>query len=267
MKHKSIQLQYEGFLKTAFLWKNNAVFELQQFEIPLAFKRFKTIIDPKLRLGKHIERFVSFQLEQEENITIIAENIQIQQDKITLGELDCIITKDTIPIHLEITYKFYVYDNSIGNTEIEHLIGPNNKDSLIKKLIKLKETQLPLIHSNECKHFLKQKDIDSRKIQQQVYFKAQVFIPLKEKVSFKILNNDCIRGFYIRNNELEIFKECRFFIPQKKDWLIEPIAAVNWITFDCFTETSQEYLLRKFSPLCWLKKPSGVLEKFFMLWW
>ena len=41
-------------------------------------------------------------------------------------------------IHLEIVYKFYLYDNTIGTSEIDHWIGPNRNDSLREKLEKLK---------------------------------------------------------------------------------------------------------------------------------
>ena len=42
---------------------------------------------------------------------------------------------------------------------------------------------------------------------------------------------------------------------------------VNWQSYQQFTERSEEYLKRQFSPLCWLKKPNGVIEKFFLVWW
>jgi len=50
------------------------------------------------------------------------------------------------PIHLEIIYKFYLYDPSIGLTQLDHWIGPNRRDSLVKKLTKLKQKQLPLLY-------------------------------------------------------------------------------------------------------------------------
>ncbi len=132
-------------------------------------------------LGKYIERFVSYQLTQEKSINIICENIQIQKEKITLGELDCILLKDKKPIHLEVIYKFYLYDPSVGKTEVEHFIGPNRKDSLVEKLDKLKEKQLPLLYSNECVSYLKSINLQSSEIEQQVYFKGQLFIPFSNK--------------------------------------------------------------------------------------
>ena len=267
-KTKDIQKRYEGFLQTNCLWKENAVYNLHQFEIETISEKIDLEIDEKLRLGKYIERFVSFQLSQEKTIKILAENIQIQQNKRTLGELDCIILKNEEPIHLEIIYKFYLFNSEIGKTEIEHFIGPNRKDSLVEKLTKLKEKQLPLLYSIECKQYLKSIHLSSEKIEQQVYFKAQLFVPFSDKnIKLKELNTECISGFYINKNELNNFTDCKFYIPSKKDWLVIPHQNINWLNFYQFKKSSLKYLEREFSPLCWMKKPNGEIEKFFLVWW
>lgn len=267
-KTKDIQKRYEGFLQTASLWKNNDVYGLHQFKIEAKTVKIDLEIDEKLRLGKYIERFVSYQLVQEKDIKILCENIQIQRNKITLGELDCIIKKNEKPIHLEIIYKFYLFDDSVGTTEIEHFIGPNRKDTLVEKLTKLKEKQLPLLHSNECKIYLESIQLSSEKITQQVYFKAQLFVPYSCKnMPLKTLNSDCICGFYINQKELETFNDCKFFIPNKKDWLMIPHQNVKWLNFTDFKEKSAEYLARIFSPLCWLKQKNGEIKKIFLVWW
>ncbi|SDR91561.1 hypothetical protein SAMN05216503_1381 [Polaribacter sp. KT25b] len=267
-KTKIIQKRYEGFLQTNCLWKGNSIYKLNQFEIEQVSSKINIEIDEKLRLGKYIERFVSYQLEQEKSIKIISENIQIQKEKITLGELDCIILKDNKPIHLEIIYKFYLHDNAVGETEIEHFIGPNRKDSLVEKLTKLSEKQLPLLYSNECVHYLKSINLNVDEIEQEVYFKAQLFVPfLEENIILEELNQDCIVGFYINKKELEQFKDSKFFIPNKKDWLIIPHQNVDWLNFNQFKEKSTEYLEREFSPFCWMKFFNGEIKKFFLVWW
>jgi hypothetical protein len=219
-------------------------------------------------LGKYIERFVSFQLEQEESTTIISENIQIQKEKITLGELDCILLKDKKPVHLEIIYKFYLYDTTFGSSEIEHFIGPNRKDSLVEKLVKLKDKQLPLLYSEACKTYLKTIPLEFQEIEQQVYFKAQLFVPYSNRnLVLKELNQNCIAGFYINQKELENLRHCKFYIPTKKEWLVIPHTKVDWLNFSPFKENSNHSLERQFSPLCWAKNPNGTLQKFFLIWW
>ncbi len=263
-----IQKRYEGYLKTPVLWKGDAVSNLYQFEILLKFNSFSGVLDEKTRLGKYVERFVSFELKQQSNISILAENIQIQKDKITLGELDCLLLKDEQPIHLEIIYKFYLYDKSVGETEIEHFIGPNKKDSLIEKTNKLKDKQLPLLHSNACKVYLDKLNLKVENIEQQVYFKAQLFMPYNNKeIQLKTLNNDCISGLYITYKELANFINCKFYIPNKKDWLIKPNSNVTWLNFNNFKTLTKNYFDEKFSTLCWVKKANGEINKIFLVWW
>ncbi|OSY89169.1 hypothetical protein WH52_00485 [Tenacibaculum holothuriorum] len=268
-KQKDLQLQYEGFLKTPFLWHGKGVFDLIQFEtVSNKTSTFSQTINKKLRLGKLVERFVSQELQQDNSVDVLAENIQIQNDKITLGELDCLLTKDNVPTHLEIIYKFYLYDESVGSSEVDHWIGPNRRDSLLQKLTKLKEKQLPLLYSNYSKPYLNELNLNSSTIKQQVYFKAQLFIPLKKQEQFSTsLNNNCVYGFYIYPKQLKLFSSCKFYIPNKLDWLVEPHSNINWSNFENFKNDVEKYLLQENAPLCWMKKQNGEVIKFFVVWW
>lgn len=263
-----LQKRYEGFLKTPCLWKDEAIPNLIQFEINSKAHKIDAAIDENLRLGKYVERLVTFELEQQENISILAENIQIQQHKTTLGELDCLLLKDKKTIHLEVIYKFYVYDESVGNSEIDHFIGPNRKDSLKEKLTKLRDKQLPLLHTTECKNYLNALYLSSEDITQNVYFKAQLFVPfLKQNITLNLLNTDCIVGFYINQTQLQQFKHCKFYMPNKKDWLVIPHTNVNWLSFNAFRIVANAIFEDKFSKLCWMKFKNGELKKVFLVWW
>lgn len=266
---KEIQLQYEGFLNTPQLWKNDTVFGLEQFKIETEnATQFNGTIVKNQRLGKRVERFLSHQLQQSNSIEILVENIQIQNNKITLGELDCILKQNNKPIHLEIIYKFYLYDASVGETVLEHWIGPNRKDSLVKKLNKLKNKQLPLLYNSFTKPLLKKLDLDINSIQQQVLFKAQLFIPYQTKKNdFKLLNKNCVKGCYIHFNELQQFKTCKFHIPTKVNWLQEIETQIKWLNFDHFSQKLAVFIQQKTAPLCWLKNSNGETEKFFVVWW
>lgn len=265
-KSKDIQLQYKGFASTPSLWTTHKVRSLEQFEIegqPLSFNRK---IDTKLRLGKYVEQFVAYQLRQDKRVQVIDQNIQIQEDKRTLGEIDFVIRRNGSSIHIETVYKFYLYYPS-SVSELHCWIGPNRKDSLIEKLDKLRDKQLPIVHTTPCKDYLQSQNISSDEILQQVYFKAQLFVPYASDVAFEQLNKECVSGFYLRQKELASFKNCKFYIPSKKDWLVIPHTQVNWISYEDFLTLSETYLGRKFSPLCWLKSKNGELHKFFLVWW
>lgn len=263
-----LQKRYEGFLNTPFLWKKDVVLKLNQFEIETTFNKIDLTIDENLRLGKYVEQLVSFQLKQQEDISVLAENIQIQNNKITLGELDCLLLKDNKTVHLEIIYKFYLYDDTVGENEIEHFIGPNRKDALTEKLTKLKDKQLPLLYNSHCKKYLDKLELKSEDIKQYVYFKAQLFVPYSnQNIQLKTLNTVCITGFYIKKNELTQFTNCKFYVPIKKDWLITPHANINWLNFSTFNTIANNYFDDKFSVLCWLKYKTGKIKKVFLVWW
>ncbi len=271
-KLKEIQSRYHGFLETPFLWHGRGVFDLIHFSNEKSKTGVFTLtIDKNPRLGKLVERFVSFELGQCPHIDILAENIQIQQEKITLGELDCILLQKNIPIHLEVVYKFYLFvPTTESDSPLHNWIGPNKKDSLIQKLTKLKEKQFPLLYQKETLKYLKKLPIDITSIKQQVYFKAQLFIPLKQRkqhAAITPLNQNCIVGFYCKKEELSMFKSDKFFIPKKHDWLVIPHQHVTWTNFKIFESTLQTFLNEQNSPLCWVKKSNGEIIKLFVVWW
>lgn len=266
---KEIQLQFQGYANTPTLWKDTSVYNLEQFDFStksLAQFNFKN--KPEIRLGKRVEQFSFYQFQQDDTIQIISENLQIQDGKRTVGELDCLLIKDKTAYHVEIVYKFYLFDKSVGETEIEHWIGPNRRDSFHQKLMKLKNKQLPLLQNKFCEKYLEKLSFNFNAIKQQVHFKAQLFVPFDLLgVHFSEINNNCIAGFYISYKELTKFKKCKFFIPQKLNWLQQPQAALNWMKFEYFNQQILIFHQQKSAPLCWLKNPNGQLQKFFVVWW
>lgn len=264
-----IQKRYEGFLKTAVLWQHQSIFGMQQFEIINTAHSIDINVEENLRFGKYVERLVASQLKNQKNISIIAENIQIFNKKRTIGEMDCLLFLNNQPIHLEIIYKFYLYDTSVGTAEIDHFIGPNRKDSLKNKLEKLKDKQLPLLYNEVTEQYLKDLKLNRDEINQQVYFKAQLFVPYDNNINIelKLLNNACIEGVYVTKSQLNQFKDYKFYIPKKLDWLLTTHENVTWLIFDIFNTLINDFLQRQYAPLCWIKFKNGEIKKLFVVWW
>ncbi|WP_299621434.1 DUF1853 family protein [uncultured Tenacibaculum sp.] len=268
-KSKEIQLQYQGFENTKLLWFNtlnklNQITDIQNDYTSLSQLK----IDGNPRLGKLVEQFVFYQFSKDERIEIITENLQIQNDKITVGEIDCLLLENKQPVHLEIVYKFYLYDASVGSSEIDHWIGPNRNDSFRQKHDKLIQKQLPLLYHEKTVEAISKYNLDPRDIIQKVYFKAQLYPHLNDyKKEFPIINNECIEGFYIYRKELKEYANAKFYIPTKHNWLVKPHYDVGWLNYDTFEEKLDIFLQKKSSPLCWLKKANGELFKIFIVWW
>ena len=262
--------RFKGFQNTPLLWDFDAVESLVQFKISSSRNMYNAERhQKKLRLGKWIEIFTAFQLQQIEGIEFIAENLQIKNNKQTIGELDLLLLKDEKPIHLEIAYKFYLHDDTQEySNPLDYWIGPNRTDSLMLKLKKLSNKQLPLLYKPETKSLLKTLGFDSQNFEQFVNFKAQLFVPLdKKKIDFCALNEECVTVFFVHFNNIDVLKNNHFYIPSKLDWLVEPKANVEWLNFDDTLPLLQVYIDKKQSPLCWLKNENNQLSKCFITWW
>ncbi len=265
---KEIQAQYDGFLSTPLLWKNGDVDGLGQFSIITNQSLiFNKEVSDKLRLGKRVELFLSHLLNNDSRFNSISENIQIQQEKITLGELDFIFKLKEQQVHLEAVFKFYLLDVSVSNSEIEQWVGPNRKDSLNLKIEKLKNRQLPRLRLEETSKILQKKGFDVKEMRQYVHFQAQLFIPYGTQPVFKILNKDCIEGFYIFVNQLDQFQNCQFYIPSKTNWLANPTHDKKYVDFLDFKRDILLLLNEQRSPLCWMKDENNLLTKLFVVWW
>lgn len=262
-----IENLYIGFCNTKLLWKYRfkGLNQLNLMDIPET--QFNRQLLKKRRLGQLAEQFAFNQLEQLDDCKILAENLQIHKNKQTLGELDALIKLNQETIHLEIIYKFYVYDDTIGTSELEGWIGPNRKDSLIEKITKLKTKQLPLLYSSECESVLNALELDRTNIQQKVLFKAQLFIPYQKSIHFSQLNEDCVNGFYFKTSQLNDFDTCEFYIPEKLEWFLDVNDSVDWLSFENFKKDVETFLSESQSPLIWIKKTDGKLLKSFLVWW
>lgn len=264
----NIKHQFDGFLNTPNLWRNRSVYDLEQLESEhLIFNN--SILKQKLsqRLGNRVEQFFFNSITKSKRYQVIKENFQIIDKKVTIGELDALLWEKNNPIHLEIVYKFYLYDKTVGSSELDCWIGPNRNDSLINKLNKLTNKQLPLLHNPITKRKLNELNIDY-KYTQKICFKAQLFTPYKElNQNIKLFNKNCIKGYYINVNQLDMLKSKTFFIPNKLDWLSDPYDDVEWLDYFKFKKEVIKIINQQKSPLCWFKNKIGIIEKFFVVWW
>ena len=178
-----------------------------------------------------------------------------------------LLLKKQKPIHLEIQFKYYLIDLNIEGSEIDQCIGPMRRDTLNKKLVKLKDKQLPLLYAKETKPLLDKLNLSSANFEQYIYFKAQLFVPYGASIELKELNPDCVYGFYFNYSELPKFKDCKFYKPKKTDWLLDISTNVNWLTYHKIRPQLKIYQLENYAPLLWLKYPNGEFTKCFVVPW
>lgn len=225
---------------------------------------------PTIRLGKQIERVFSFLIQNSLNYSILKENIQIIDDKITIGELDFIIrNKDTSVVsHLEIVYKFYLYDSNNSEIELEKWIGPNRKDSFVEKFDKLKSKQFPLLYKSKTVNVLS--DLNISEMTQKLCFMASLFVPLSLwNTPIAIINNSAIVGYWLCFSDFETRLESNhhYYLPKKQEWGIAPQNNSEWYSFSEISKEINESLNREFAPLVWIKKDELLHEQCFIVWW
>ncbi|MFO8146267.1 MAG: DUF1853 family protein [Gillisia sp.] len=270
--------QLQGFSRTPPLWENRDVFGLQQFDFPkysipenIDLQRAIPDLETNYVLGKRMERYFEFLLKYSNNIKVLKSNIQIQQEKITLGEID-FLAEDILldqHHHIELVYKFYVYDPSYENG-LARWIGPNRKDSLLQKIEKLKQRQFPILYKPETKEALSLLGLKAEDFAQSVCFKASLFIPKGIQYTHLLqLNKNCISGFWMHFDEFtsEEYSGHNYYIPNKQDWPVHPEFSEEWFSY---SEIKKDILMqhqKKKSPLVWMRKNSREFERIFIVWW
>lgn len=221
-----------------------------------------------LRLGHLAEKIVSELIKSSTNYKVLYENVQLIEAKRTIGEIDFIIEaiKTKQVIHMELAYKFYLYDPNIDSEPINNWIGPNRNDSLKEKLGKLKMKQFPLLYHDCAKSQFKNIEIDNAT--QALCLLVSLFIPYEYKADFNPIYEKAIKGYYLN---FEAFMRLdntdkTYYIPSKKEWGMDPSENEVWTAFNGVEKYIQTSIKEKQAPLCWQKHDDSYLA-FFIVWW
>lgn len=268
----NLKEQFLGFYKTPYLFskpiQKMKLFEFDTIKITdIDFTKLQIL--EKIPLGKRVERFFLFYLQNSNRYTIIKNNIQVIHNKNTLGELDFLLfdKKEQNHIHVELVYKFYLYDNSFTD-ELDKYIGPNRDDTLIKKLQKLQNKQFPLLYNQLTQKYLTEINMDT--INQQLCLFANIFLPKDVyRTNLPLINNQSVQGFYINYKEFNTdeYTKYEYNLPHRFDWVNSPNLNTQWSSHEKIQNEIQYFLDLKKSVLVWLKKEDNSLEKFFITWW
>jgi len=229
-------------------------------------------------LGMQAEACFEAYLRRSKNYEVLASNIQIPKlfggknnsGKITLGEFDYIVKcRESLELcHIELAYKFYLYNPNEECSELKKWIGPNKKDSLFQKLEKLKWKQFPLLENPIAIDYLNKLDI-KLPTSQQLCLKTHLFVPKGFTAGIWPSNyRECVVGYWIRPGEMEHEnKSALYAMPDKKQWLLPPSEApLDWCSYDMIVGLIECKLADRISPLIYEKSGSAI-SSFFVVWW
>lgn len=221
-----------------------------------------------VRLGHLAEKIVSELIKSSTNYEVLYENIQIIKEEKTIGELDFILqNKNTKQVlHVELAYKFYLFDPNISSEILNNWIGPNRNDSLKEKLEKLKTKQFPLLYHNCTKSQLD--NIAINEVSQALCFFVSLFIPYEYKPNFSSVYQKAIKGYYVNFKTFSTLDNSAktYYIPSKKEWGMEPSENENWLVFNEIEKQISTSMKEKQAVLCWQKHNNSYLS-FFIIWW
>ncbi|ARN70969.1 hypothetical protein BST91_04550 [Nonlabens tegetincola] len=278
--------RFEAFFTTRNFWKGN-LSGMEQFALDsLDFSHLKEStskidlpnIPPNTVLGKRAEYFFKFCVEQSKNYDVLLSNEQIFSNKETLGEIDYILQNKITgkQLHVELVYKFYIYDpcakgksNLLDDSRVKELsryVGPNRRDTFLKKLHRLQQHQLPLLYRKETRKTLEKLDINVDALKQQVCFLAHVFIPQNHwNKPFPFINKACISGYYLDYNAFaKAYSSHTYFLPHKHLWKSHAHELEVSYNHSTILPIVQESLKRGYAPMLWKQVAEDSFERFFV---
>lgn len=228
----------------------------------------KFSIPKNLRLGHLVESVVQDLIKSSSNYRLLNDNIQLIESGKTLGEIDFIIQEKASKqiTHLELAYKFYLFDPSISEKSINNWIGPNRNDSLQEKLEKLRIKQFPLLYHKAMANQLAPLDIQT--MNQKLCFLVSLFVPYQQRIKFNPSLKNAVKGYYLNYQQFAQMDHSAkvYHLPEKKMWGVHPSQNQEWFDFAELIHELENQMENKKAPMCWGKN-DDKFNSFFIVWW
>lgn len=179
------------------------------------------------RLGHRAEDILTIWLEHNPRYSLLARNLQLFDNKQTVGELDFILY-DKVQnevLHVELVCKFYVYIPELhtDSSSVQAWWGPKFQDSLELKLQKLRKKQFPLLHTSLAQQTLiplmQEHKVIGLPVKQQLCFKAFLFVPNDTCLAPLDVPSDCVVGTYMTETEFSQHTFAEVLEVPKLSWL------------------------------------------------
>jgi len=262
--------QYLGFMNTGIsrFWSDPKLKMIELTNPDIIPNDFQ--IRENTLLGKRAEVFFLKAISEQKHYEVLASQIQLIENGITLGELDYIL-KDTVSnqcYHVELSYKLYLFDSN-ASSGLKQWVGPNRRDSLHKKWSKLQNSQFPNIYTQAGIEIIKELKLQPEEIIQAVYMPLQLFLPYGKKVVVDAQFLPCVVGKWISFSafQLKNWSGYEFFIPEKQDWFVNPEKCMEWFGRDEIITSLQSHIQGGSSRMVWIKLPNNMRQKIFVTFW
>ncbi|CAA0087122.1 Uncharacterised protein [Zhongshania aliphaticivorans] len=156
------------------------------------------------RLGLVFESLWHFFLQEDPDTELIAHNIPVRSNKVTLGEFDLIYYchQSNRYIHLELAVKFFLgISNKQSPPGLDQWFGPNRADRLDRKLARLSQHQLPLAYTEAGQEVISTFGIED--FDQEIQVSGTLFHDRSDNAEYAALNPNHQRGDWLNISEFE----------------------------------------------------------------
>jgi len=271
-----IKQQYNGFFKTPQLFKKQSIspypnFEFNEFPFPSEVQILQKELKNLLYVGKRMEIFFKNGIENHTNYNLLLHSLQlINNNKKTLGEIDFLIeeTSNNKLFHIELVFKFYIFDPDYSLNTLKCFMGPKRKDFLHKKLDKLHTHQFPILFSETSKNTFKKHDIKTENIEQKLCFKAQVYLPYAIQVNLPdYINPSTVAGYWLPFSSFnQLSTTSNYLIPNKQNWMVKPeLSDASSMDFYSCKKAIEKALNDGHAPMLWEKTQEGKMNSYFII--
>lgn len=239
------------------------------------------------RLGLYFEALWQFFIQQDEQLELIAHNLRVYREKVTLGEFDILyrdLATDEI-FHLELAIKYYLNCSTTVlnrdqhfSTAYKYWVGPNTIDRLDKKLAHLLNHQIELSELQESTGVLEKcgiKNTEGKSINKVIALKGMLFYPhsvaadrrFEANVANERLSNNHLHGEWIHLEEF--IERCDAYTYwchlQKPRWISPPTynCVEDLISAENLAEYMGDYFSRTTRPamICAMREDSGSMQE------
>ncbi|MEQ8907628.1 MAG: DUF1853 family protein [Vicingaceae bacterium] len=191
-----------------------------------------------LPLGKYAEELFAYYFRMAENYELLAHNLQLNEEGLTVGEIDFLLfnKRKGQYLHLEVALKYYL---KVERDKRPIFLGPSTKDWFARKIDKLHNQQL-----NLCKDYahLLPPEFANKQFSTFQLIKGCLFYPYQ---SWENIEPTYSNAWWLQHQEVESLLSNHGnyrIITDRKDW-INPFRLTNLMKKkDCCEKLAQLFL-------------------------
>ncbi len=173
-------------------------------------------------LGSYFECLWQFFFQFNPDWQLLAHNVQVIENKQTLGELDILANhQQTKAIHLELAVKFYLQHPLHDGSLSRHWLGPQCRDRLDIKLGKLNDKQFPFLRHPAAMNTLIERQLPVPS-QQGLVLKGYLFHQWQQAYTLPTqVNKQCLMGQWLHQSNIKqlVKGHQKWLVIEKPQWL------------------------------------------------